>query len=167
MIINKNHFNFIIVFLIVIVWGFLSGNMTLEFSTTKVNHVGQDTSEEESETIQKETEERLTGEETTEPADETFQEEVVTYYPTEEALIAEETKDLEDIAEYFIVYGDDTLLVFLEKNTNEIGSFDVLTCAKDENGYYPYGQKNMKVTIKNGVMVLCQDLVQVKMRDFS
>lgn len=140
----------IIVFLIVIVWGFLSGNMTLEFSTTKVNHVGQDTSEEESETIPKETEERLTGEETTEPVDETFQEEVVTYYPTEEALIAGETKD---IAEYFIVYGDDTLLVFLEKNTNEIGSFDVLTCAKDENGYYPYGQKNMKVTIKNGVTI--------------
>ena len=84
----------IIVILIIIVWGFLSGNMTLKLSRTKTDRVGQSSSEAQTETGGEDSNKEIIIEETEAGIEDDIQpDKQIVYYPTEEALIEAEAKE--------------------------------------------------------------------------
>lgn len=137
----------IIVILIIIVWGFLSGNMTLKLSRTKTDKVGQSSSEAQTETGVEDSNGKIIIEETEAGIEDDIQpDKQVVYYPTEEALIEAEAKEALD---YFIVRGNNTLLFFREEDTGRIGSFYALAFVIGEDGYY-YSQNVVRVKNPSG-----------------
>lgn len=132
----------IVLFFIINIWGFLSGNISLKWSRTKSAETEKNSSKNQTETVIEDSNGKIIIGETAAGADdETQQAEQVVYYPTEEALIEEESKETSN---YFIVRGENTLLFFREEDSDGIKSFYVLAFVIEADGYY-YSQDTMKV----------------------